>query len=185
MIIEYLKINSSIQNITISIVCILVVMAIAKIAKSKVKKVQVTANIDQSRYLLIKKQITFFSIVIIAVTLIFVWGINLKQVLLTLGGVMAMIAIAFFALWSILGNILACVILYFTAPFKLNEHIEIIPDEIYGKVISINTFYTVLIDEEKNYICVPNTMFFQKYIKNYKHKNRKITKNGQLQKEVK
>jgi small-conductance mechanosensitive channel len=87
-----------------------------------------------------------------------------------MAGILAMVAVAFFAVWSLVGNILAGIILYFTTPFKINDNIEILPDGIKGKVLAINTFYTVLLDEDNSYINVPNSLCFQKYIRNIKKK---------------
>ena len=85
-------------------------------------------------------------------------------------GILALIAVAFFAVWSLVGNILAGMIIYFTTPFKINDLIEVMPDGIKGKVLTINTFFTVLIDEDDNYINIPNSLFFQKYVRNIKNK---------------
>ncbi|MFH1416110.1 MAG: mechanosensitive ion channel family protein [Elusimicrobiota bacterium] len=170
---EYLRQNPNVANIVISSILVFTVYLLARIAKYKARKTQEKLNLDKSRYLLIKRLISMFSFLFIFAVLIFVWGINLKQVWLTLSGVAAMVAIAFFAIWSLLGNILAGVLLYFTAPFRINDNIEVSPDGITGKVIAINTFYTVLMDEDEAFICIPNTLFFQKYIKNYKDKGRK------------
>ena len=79
-----------------------------------------------------------------------------------------MIAVGFIAVWSILSNILAGIMIYFTSPFKVKDCIEIAPDGICGQVLAINTIYTLLIDEEGAYISVPNSLFFQKYIKKLK-----------------
>jgi len=100
--------------------------------------------------------------------MVLVWGINVKSLWFSVGSVLAMIAVAFFAVWSLIGNILAGVILFFTTPFKVNDTIEIMPDEIRGKVLAVNTFFTVLSDEEQNLISVPNSVFFQKYTKRMK-----------------
>ncbi|MBA3065906.1 mechanosensitive ion channel family protein [bacterium] len=165
MFIEYLRRNPDVLNIIISVFAGLVVLSVSRIAKFKAKKTQKRLNLDESRYLLIIRIISFISFISICAILVLIWGINLKHIWLTLSGVIAMMAIAFFAVWSLLGNILAGILLYFTSPFKINDYIEISPDNITGQVIAINAFYTVLLDSDQAYICVPNTFFFQKYIK--------------------
>jgi len=50
----------------------------------------------------------------------------------------------------------------------MNDTIEVLPDGIKGKVLAINTFYTIIADEEENYINIPNSLFFQKYVKNFR-----------------
>ena len=102
------------------------------------------------------------------VTQMLIWGFDFEQAWLSITGFVAMIAVAFFAVWSLIGNILAGVILFFTSPFKTGDTIEVMPDNIKGKVLIINLFYTLIEDEEKHLINVPNSLFFQKYIKQFK-----------------
>ncbi|MBA3051924.1 MAG: mechanosensitive ion channel family protein [Candidatus Omnitrophota bacterium] len=170
MFIEYLRRNPDAVNIILSVFAGLIVFFISNFFKAKARKTRDEFNLDESRYFLIKRIISMFSYIIIASILIFIWGISLKNIWITLSSIAAMVAIAFVAVWSLLGNILAGLILYFTTPFKINDHIELSPDNISGKVIAINAFYTVLLGSDKAYICIPNTFFFQKYIKNYKNK---------------
>lgn len=174
MFIEYLRRHPNIVNILISVIVILIVYLLARVAKFKAKKTQEKLHLGKSSYLMIERLISFFSFLIVFAILIFIWGIKLQQIWMILSGIAAMVAIAFFAVWSLLANILAGALLYFTAPFKIKDNIEVSPDNIVGRVIAINTFYTVLIDNNETYIYVPNALFFQRYIKNYKDKVNKV-----------
>lgn len=174
MILEYFKHNPNIGNIALSVFSAVIVLSVFRFFKSKARKTRDEFNLDESRYFLIKRIISVFSYIIIAAVLVFIWGINLKNVWITLSSIAAMVAIAFVAVWSLLGNILAGLLLYFTTPFKINDNIEVSPDNISGKVVAINAFYTVLLGSDNSYICIPNTIFFQKYIKNYRDKPKDI-----------
>lgn len=134
--------------------------------KGLAKNTQKKKRINKNRYFAIKRLITVLSVVLMSVFLVLIWGIDVKNLWVSITGILAMVAVAFFAVWSLVGNILAGIIIYFTSPFKINDTIEIMPDMIRGKVLAINTFYTMVVDEEQNYINVPNSLFFQKYIKN-------------------
>ena len=99
------------------------------------------------------------------IALISVWGINVKNLWISITSILAVIAIGFFAIWSLLSNICAGVILFFTSPFKVDDYIEILPENITGKVLAVNLFFALLEDDEGYHINVPNSLFFQKYIK--------------------
>ncbi|MFC1538194.1 mechanosensitive ion channel domain-containing protein [Candidatus Latescibacterota bacterium] len=157
-----------IQKLILSAVILFFIILFFQISKLYAKRTQKRMNLNISRYYVLKRIILLFSGFIFFVTQVLIWGINIEKVWLSLTGVVAMIAVAFFAVWSLIGNILAGVILFFTSPFKTNEIIEIMPDGIKGKVLVINLFYTLLEDEKKNLINVPNSLFFQKYIKSMK-----------------
>ncbi|MFA7174034.1 MAG: mechanosensitive ion channel family protein [Kiritimatiellia bacterium] len=150
-------------------VILLVIQLFSHLLKRFAKQTQRRFSIRQSRYFAIKRLLTLSSLFVSGLVLLLIWDVNIKHVWVSLTGLLALIAVAFFAVWSLVGNILAGVILYFTAPFKSDDTIMVLPDEVGGTVLAINTFYTVLIDEDKNYINIPNSLFFQKYVKVVKH----------------
>lgn len=161
-----------IEKFIFSAIALFTVFTLSSFLKFYAKKTQEKHQIKKSRYFAIKRLVSFLSIVLCAVALVFIWGIDVKNLWASMTGILAMIAVAFFAVWSLVGNILAGFIIYFTSPFKINDTIEVMPDEIRGKVLAINTFYTVLFDDEENYINVPNSLFFQKYTKKIKSKKK-------------
>lgn len=168
------------QRIIFSLIALGVVFVFSQFLRIYAKKTQDKFKIHKSRYYAIKRFISIFAVCLFLVLLVFIWGINLKNVWASLTAILAMIAVAFFAVWSLVGNILAGVILFFTSPFKINNEIEVLPDGIKGKVLSINAFYTLLTDEDDNYINIPNSLFFQKYVRNIKPQKKasapKVTK---------
>ncbi|MDD3374417.1 MAG: mechanosensitive ion channel [Candidatus Omnitrophica bacterium] len=158
------------RKLIFSIIAILSIILIFHFLKRQAREIAQKKNIKKTRYFVIKRLIFFVSLIFLLIILIFIWGINIKDLWVSIAGILAMVAVAFFAVWSLVGNILAGVIIYFTTPFKINDTIEIMPDGIKGKVLAINTFYSLIIDEEENYINIPNSLFFQKYIRNIRKK---------------
>lgn len=153
------------NKIMITVASIMIIGIFAFSAKRKAKHIQEEKKLSKTRYFAIKRIIWFLSLFVFVLTLVFIWGINVKNLWVSITGLLAMIAVAFFAVWSLVGNILAGIIIFFTSPFKLNDKIEILPDKILGKVLAINTFFTLISDEDENIISIPNSIFFQKYIK--------------------
>jgi MscS family membrane protein len=154
-----------IRKLISSAVVILTINLLFALLKLSARKTQQKLDIRKSRYFAIRRMMTFTSIVLTAGLLLLVWEISLHSVWVSLTGILAVTAIAFFAVWSLVGNILAGMILYFTSPFKIEDDIEVMPDNICGTVLAINTFYTVLLDENSGYINIPNSLFFQKYVR--------------------
>ncbi|MBU1045260.1 MAG: mechanosensitive ion channel family protein [Candidatus Omnitrophica bacterium] len=140
------------------------------LTKSKVKQIQEEKQLAKSRYYTIKRLVSIFSVILAIVLMVALWGINIRHLWVSITSVLAMIAVAFFAVWSLVGNILAGIIIFFTEPFKINDRIEVLPENIKGKVIAINTFFTLIHDEEDNIINIPNSMVFQRFVKRLKRK---------------
>ena len=155
----------TVRRLIYSAVFVLLTYILFYLLKGAAKKTQSEFNIRQARYLAIRRMLTVGFILTAFAGLILIWGLNFKNVWVSISSALAVVAIAFFAVWSLVGNILAGVIIYFTSPFMIEDQIEVMPDGIKGKVMAINTFYTVLLDEDLNYINVPNSLFFQKYIR--------------------
>ena len=160
--------NNTIDKIIISIIALFFIFVLMQLFKYYTKKTQKKFNLKKSRYFALRRFMFQFISLIYIILLVFIWNIDISNVWISLTGFIAMTAIAFFAVWSLIGNILAGFILFFTSPFKIDDTIEIMPDEIKGKVLAINSFFTLIIDDNENYINIPNSLLFQKYIKNIK-----------------
>ena len=154
-----------IKKLIFSVIVVLAVNALFSLLKLSARKTQKKFGIRKSRYFAIRRMMTMTSMLLTIILLLLVWKISLHNVWVSLSGILAITAIAFFAIWSLVGNILAGIILYFTSPFKIEDDIEVMPDNICGIVLAINTFYTILLDENGGYINIPNSLFFQKYIR--------------------
>lgn len=158
------------QKAIASAAVLAIIYLVFHLLKFYAKQTQKKLGIRKSRYFATRRLLTTLSTILSLLALFLIWNVNLKNVWISATGILAMIAVAFFAVWSLIGNILAGVILYFTSPFKIDDTIEVMPDSIRGTVMAINTFYTVLLTEEMDYISIPNSLFFQKYIKVIKHR---------------
>jgi small-conductance mechanosensitive channel len=80
-------------------------------------------------------------------------------------GVIALVAIGFVAVWSVLSNILCTLLILIYHPFRVGEKIEIPADSLSGTVIDLNLFFTTLKEDSGELIQIPNNIFFQKPIR--------------------
>ena len=107
--------------------------------------------------------IALWSLVIIAI--VSLWSLNLENLWVFLTTVVGIVAIGFFAVWSILSNIIAGILLILTQTIKVGDTILIVPDEVRGKVTRITLMFTTLKDKEEYIVHIPNNMLFQRVIK--------------------
>lgn len=81
---------------------------------------------------------------------------------LIVGG-FALVAIGVVAVWSILSHMTATALLILFRPFSIHDWINFPGEEVGGRVIDLNLFYTLLNnDEAGEHFIVPNNLFFQK-----------------------
>jgi len=132
----------------------------ALISRSGKKKGMPTSHIQLTK--LILRWILFIVVVIVVVG---IFGINVTNLWVAITGVIAMALVGFFAVWSILGNILATLVILIWHPFKVGDKIAILPEAISGEASEINLLFTRMRTEEGDIITVPNLTFVTKFIK--------------------
>jgi MscS family membrane protein len=100
------------------------------------------------------------------IILIAIWGVDTKNIFLTLSSVFAVIGIALFAQWSVLSNITAGVILFFSPAYRIGNYIKILDKDlpVEAKIEDIFAFYTHLRTKEGELHIFPNNMLLQKAI---------------------
>lgn len=94
-----------------------------------------------------------------------VFGFELGGLWAMISTVLAMVAIGFVAVWSLLSHTSATVILAILRPFHVGDDIEMPSEGVVGRVIDINFFFTTLLDHSGAQWRVPNNLFFQKVLK--------------------
>ncbi|MFN7139171.1 MAG: mechanosensitive ion channel family protein [Limisphaerales bacterium] len=107
-----------------------------------------------------------YGILVLAVCLILTrFGINVNGILAVFATVMAMVAIGFVAVWSVLSNFLCTFVLIIFKPFSVGDELEIPTDNIKGRVVDLTLIFTTLRGAEGEHYQIPNNMFFQRIFK--------------------
>lgn len=107
-------------------------------------------------------RIVFIVGLVIAVVLIW-FGQYIDNVWVTLASVLGVVAIGFFAVWSILSNIVCGLIIMLLRNIEIGDDVEIVENNIGGKIEEINLFYVILSTKKGTYH-VPNNVFIQKIV---------------------
>lgn len=100
-----------------------------------------------------------------AVLLLMAFGFRIGGLWTTLTTVLAMVAVGFVAVWSVLSNWLCTLVILITRPFAIGDHVEFAGEPVNGRVVDLNFFFTTLESEDGSTAQVPNNLFFQKVIK--------------------
>ena len=101
---------------------------------------------------------------ILFLSLMMVWGVDYAGMLVFLSSVLAVIGVALVAQWSILSNITAGVIVFFSFPARIGDTVEIVDGahRIKGTITEINLFQVLLVDEQDQEIAYPNNLILQR-----------------------
>ena len=159
-------IQSYIYQIVAMAIALLVFTALRYLVNSIIEKFGKRAGFAVSRTHLVKKYIDYFIYMLAILTIVSIWGIKTEQLFLFITSVLTVIGVAFFAQWSILSNITAGIIVFFSSPFKIGDTIKILDKDfpIEAKIVDIKSFYTLLKTAEGQEITLPNNLLLQKGI---------------------
>ena len=151
-------------QIIATIVALVIFMILRYLVNTIIDNIGKTSEFAESRTQLVKKYIDYFIYMLALLVIISIWGIKPEQIFLFISSVLTVIGVAFFAQWSILSNITAGIILFFSSPFKIGNVIKIMdkdyPSE--AKIIDIRSFYTLLKTAQGEEITFPNNLLLQK-----------------------
>ncbi|MNC61132.1 mechanosensitive channel MscS [compost metagenome] len=102
-------------------------------------------------------------------------GVSATVLWTALSGFVAVAAVAFFAMWSVLSNLLCAVLIFTVGPFRIGDVVELVDTldkpGVKGRVIAINLLFTTLMEMPEAggaLVQVPNSQFFQKSVRRWR-----------------
>lgn len=149
-----------------SIICVIVLLVLKYFGAKAIKRVGRISDLNVGRTKLIVKYSTAGLTGVGILALILIWGVDIG---LVFSSVFAVIGVAFFAQWSILSNITAGVVLFFSFPFKIGDKIKImdkeidLPGEVYI-IEDIRAFHIHLRRANGELFTYPNNLMLQKAV---------------------
>ena len=141
-----------------------------------VKKIGASGYFDFHLSIILSNVVKWFLVAVVILLSLGFFGVSVGTLWAALSGVLALVALGFVAVWSVLSNVLCSVLLIIFPPFRIGDEIEIQEPtanfSVKGKVVSINMLMTSLEinddatpDKKGNLMRVPNNIFFQKYVR--------------------
>lgn len=151
-------------EIITTIVLLVSVMVIRFSITAIVKRFAKHAEMNEHRAVLICKYINIVITILMFAGIFIIWGVKTADIYKVLTAVITLIGVAFFAQWSILSNITAGIILFFSFPFKIGDTIRIhdkdFPFE--AEIDDIKAFHTYLRTKDGELVTYPNNLLLQK-----------------------
>ena len=164
-------INEHYNELIYSLIVLLVILILKFLFTTAVRKVSKISDFNPVRTNLIIKFINIALTIIAIVALTFVWSVNYQDPGVMLSSVFAVIGVALFAQWSILSNITAGVIIFFSFPFKIGNTIRILDKELLDPdnadldkfvIEDIRAFHLHLRRSNGEILTYPNNLVLQK-----------------------
>jgi len=166
--------ESQIIKIIITAVFVFVIYPVVRFATNKLVSNVAKFNLHaENRVQMIKKNLNTVIIFVSITVLISVWGVKIENLLVVISSAFAVIGVALFAQWSILSNITAGIVVYFSLNLKAGDKIKILDKDfmLEATIIDLKTFYIYLETDEGEKIIYPNSLVLQKGVSVCKKKH--------------
>lgn len=159
-------INKYLHEELLSIAVIIIFLITKFLVVKSIKKYASLNETLEHRTNLVIKYINILLYLLVFLLIIIIWGVKKDQIFLFISSVLTIVGVAAFAQWSILSNITAGIILFFSYPFRIGDIIEIHDKDfpIKGEIQDIKAFYMLLKTIEGELITYPNNVLMQKGI---------------------
>jgi small-conductance mechanosensitive channel len=145
--------------ITIALALAMVLVAVIR----RVNRRIIARRPQQEREIrLVSGIIRNLALVIIFLTLLEAVNVPLGNLWTAVSTVIALVAIGFFAVWSVLSHMTASVVLFFQRPFRPGDNLQLADDNYTGEVLKTGLFYTVVRDSDGGLSQIPNNLLFQR-----------------------
>ncbi|MDX5151071.1 MAG: mechanosensitive ion channel family protein [Acidiferrobacterales bacterium] len=139
------------------------------------KKIAAKGFLDYQLRIILGGIVKWIIIVVVILLCLGFFGVSVGTLWAALSGVLALVAVGFIAVWSVLSNILCSILLIIFPPFRIGDEIEIQEPTsnffVRGKVVGTNMMFTSLEttnpedEADSTILRVPNNIFFQKYVR--------------------
>lgn len=154
------------QEITYSIITLGSLFTIRTVIAFIVLKIGKRNGIIKERVKLINRYITSSILILALLIESYIFGAEFQNLVVVFSSVFAVLGIALFAVWSILSNVTAGIIMFFSFPFKVGDKVEIHDKEIPLPAVieDIRAFHLHLRLENGDLVTYPNNMILQRAV---------------------
>lgn len=142
------------------IVLLLLVWVGYRILRRAIRVLRQRKHVSEHMVLLLERILRWATLVLAIILVLQSSGL-LQDFWTFLSTILALVAIGFVAVWSVLSNVMCSVILMFSRPFKVGDVIILPSQQLEGEVVNFNLLFTILRAENGELIQIPNNTFFQ------------------------
>lgn len=154
------------EEILWSVVVFTILFLVLLVTKRVIRQFIVTRSINADRKKIILNLVYLFYYAIAGTTLMIIWGVEFTELSVFISSILAVVGIAFFAQWSILSNLTASIILFFSHPVRIGDRIRVLDKDFdwTGEVKDITGFYLFMLTDQGENITLPTSLVIQKGI---------------------
>ncbi|MBM6552379.1 mechanosensitive ion channel domain-containing protein [Marinomonas ostreistagni] len=137
-----------------------------RLVSTAIRAVGLRQGINELRMSVVAKILNLGLTAVFILLLCVVLGVGYGQLAVFFSSVFAVVGVALFAQWSILSNITASLIIFFSFPYRVGDWIKVVDkdEEILGQIHEISTFHVIITRLSGDRVTYPNSLILQKAV---------------------
>jgi len=157
-----ISVPTLLATVVLIIATLIAVMVLNRLVRKWVRRLEARVHLPYETVLSATRVVSGSLWLVTAMLVLNLWGIGVSGLWTLLASVIAVIGVGFLAVWTMVSNVTASFFITVWRPFRLGQTVEILPENLKGRVIDRNMMFTVLRDENGSMLHLPNNLFFQK-----------------------
>jgi len=157
-----ISVPTLLATVVLIIATLIAVMVLNRLVRKWVRRLEARVHLPYETVLSVTRVVSGSLWLVTAMLVLNLWGIGVSGLWTLLASVIAVIGVGFLAVWTMVSNVTASFFITVWRPFRLGQTVEILPENLKGRVIDRNMMFTVLRDENGSMLHLPNNLFFQK-----------------------
>jgi small-conductance mechanosensitive channel len=149
-------------TIVLLVAAFVVIQFLNRLMWKSLRGIERRLSIAYETLLTITRLITGVLWLITAMLILNLWGVSVSGLWTLLVSAAAVIGVGFLAVWTIISHVTANIFVTILRPFQLGQTIELLPENLKGRVIDRNMMFTVVREDSSALLHIPNNLFFQK-----------------------
>lgn len=154
----------TLSSLGAAVLIILLAFIVHGLVRRWIGNLRKTKVLSESVESLVRMLLRWTFVVLTTLLVLHQFGV-LANVWAAVAAVLAMVAVGFVAVWSIASNLSATVLILITRPFSVGDEVELVPENVGGKVIDLNALFTTLRADDGSLVQLPNNLIFQRIIR--------------------
>jgi small-conductance mechanosensitive channel len=151
-----------VDTIAVLVLASIIILVLSRLLRRWLTYLQTRLHVTDETNLIISRSVTVVLWILTVFMILNLWGVGLGGVWALLVSVVTVIGVGFLATWTMISNFTANFFLMLWRPFHFGETVEILPENLKGRVTYRNLMFTTLREESGNVLWIPNNLFFQK-----------------------
>lgn len=151
--------------------CILAFYLASMLLRKIVRELGFNKSLGELRVRYVSRLLNIGLVFCCIVVICLILGLGYSEVSVFLSSIFAVVGVALFAQWSILSNVTASMIIFFSFPYRVGDRIKVLDkdDDMSGIIDEISMFHVILKRDDGNVITYPNTLILQKAVLKVHH----------------